>query len=99
MQLNSASRPVPSSVEHLVPRSRRGSNRPENKQPCCVACNTERDNKSYEKWQAELRQQLAETSDPVLRYEIEYKLENIAYWNHYVQVSGKRLRSARAYYR
>ncbi|WP_394346037.1 HNH endonuclease [Flaviaesturariibacter flavus] len=98
-QLNSASRPLPSNVEHLVPRSRRGSNRPENKQPCCVRCNLERANKSYEKWHAELSAQFATTKDPVLRYELEHKLENIAYWNHFVQVSGKRLRRTRTYFR
>ncbi|GAA4323173.1 hypothetical protein GCM10023184_09840 [Flaviaesturariibacter amylovorans] len=82
-----------------MPRSRRGNNRPENKQPCCVPCNRERANKSYEKWLSELSALLAGTKDPVLRYELEYKLENIAYWKLFVAAAGKRLRSTRSYYR
>ena len=51
------------SVDHVVPRSRGGSNRPGNLITCCATCNTKRGHRSVPAFAAKICDTAAETYD------------------------------------
>ena len=80
-------------MEHLVPVSKNGNNTALNKRPCCKRCNTWRGNMSLKKWAAIVQNHLDNKHlfRGYILYDYEIILENIDYWQHYIETSKHRL--------
>lgn len=70
-----------STTEHIVPKSKGGSDSPKNKRRCCVECNTWRGNKSLDYWRWEVQWQIdnAGRYKSFSIYDMEIILVNIDY--------------------
>lgn len=78
--------------EHLVPISKGGNNSLLNKRPCCQPCNTMRGDLDYAKWLQKLRFMRSRTYKTKLsKYKLEAMIENVQYWQHYVNTAKERL--------
>lgn len=78
-------------VEHLVPRSKGGSNRKENKQPCCKRCNQWRKNKDYNQWIGELKRKLRYNHYGTKAATIKTIIKNALKWKKYIKQKGESL--------
>lgn len=82
-------------TEHIVPLSKGGSNLYSNKRDCCKSCNTSRGNMDYDEWILKLRrkqeQLLKIPGNSQSIKNIDIKIENIKYWQFYVETSNGRL--------
>lgn len=67
--------------EHIIPKSKGGSDHPKNKRPCCSRCNKFRGNKSFQYWKAEILELISLGRDwrTFRLWELEVILENIEY--------------------
>lgn len=48
--------PLRRTSEHIIPKSKGGSNHDKNKRPCCHRCNFWRGNKSLQYWKSEIEE-------------------------------------------
>lgn len=48
--------PLKRTTEHIIPKSKGGSEHSKNKRPCCHKCNGWRGNKSLQYWKAEIQE-------------------------------------------
>jgi hypothetical protein len=78
--------------EHLVPKSWGGNNSDLNIKHCCKLCNQKRANKSLKKWLSELTNELIVSKNiEQKKYSLEIMIENVGYWNEYIERFGIRL--------
>lgn len=59
--------PLKRTTEHIIPKSKGGSDHPKNKRKCCNDCNTWRGNKSLDYW----------------KWEVQYCIDNEGRYNSY----------------
>lgn len=85
--------PLKRTMEHLVPVSKRGSNSLTNKKPCCERCNKWRGNRKLTDWKIEIESLLLQKRciKGYILYDYEIMIENIDYWQHYIDTSKSRL--------
>lgn len=75
--------PLRTTMEHIIPLSRGGSNHQKNKRPCCHKCNGWRSNKSLQFWKAEI-QELIDLKREIWTYKI-YDLKIIIMNIEYIE--------------
>lgn len=81
-------------TEHLVPISKGGNSSTYNKRDCHASCNHERGSKSLPYWLSELKEQhlhFKSINFDSMVNRIEAKIENVAYWIHYIETAGVKL--------
>lgn len=85
--------PLKKTVEHLVPLSKGGNDSPHNKKSCCHKCNNWRGNKPLENFKNEVKELITYNKLKVgyNRQDLEAIVENIEYWQHYINTSRSRL--------
>jgi len=96
-------RPIPPpykpTAEHIVPRSKGGSNEHCNIRTCCFTCNQWRGNKDYDTWYKEVQRDISvrrrRRSDKGRRYSkivMQTILTNIEFFKEYVAIFGEQLK-------
>lgn len=73
--------PLKHTWEHIIPKSKGGSDHSKNKRTCCNQCNTYRGNKSLDYWKAELQYYITNNWDykTFKVSDMEIMIENIEY--------------------
>lgn len=84
-------------MEHLLPVSHGGSNGQLNLRDCCNTCNTWRANKTYKVWQQEILECIVVGyyKKKFWRKDLEIILENVKYWEYYVETAGEKLKKVK----
>lgn len=78
-------------IEHLIPKSRGGNNSNANRFPCCIKCNTDKDDLTPEEYLYVLKARFKRTKSDSQRYNIEISIYNVEHMVHYAETAGDKL--------